>query len=88
MSGYFAGFLFGSRLAPWLIGRVGHVRVFAALGSLISAALVLYALFPMAGLDGAQAGDRLLLLGRLRHRRELAQQLGQQRDRARRCRPT
>lgn len=46
MSGYFAGFLFGSRLAPWLIGRVGHVRVFAALGSLISAALVLYALFP------------------------------------------
>ena len=44
--GYFAGFLFGSRLAPWLIGRVGHVRVFAALGSLIWAALVLYALFP------------------------------------------
>jgi len=26
MSGYFAGFLGGSRLAPWMIRRVGHVR--------------------------------------------------------------
>ena len=34
MSGYFLGFLGGSRLAPKLIQRVGHVRVFAALGSL------------------------------------------------------
>ena len=41
-SGYFVGFLFGSRLAPELIRRVGHVRVFAALGSLISAVLILY----------------------------------------------
>lgn len=46
MSGYFVGFLGGSRLAPELIRRVGHVRVFAALGSLISAALVLYAAVP------------------------------------------
>ena len=45
MSGYFVGFLGGSRLAPELIRRVGHVRVFAALGSLISAALVLFAAF-------------------------------------------
>ncbi len=29
-------------IAPRLIGQVGHVRVFAALGSLISAAIVLY----------------------------------------------
>ncbi len=42
MSAYFAGFLFGSRMAPEMIRRVGHVRVFAALGSLISAVLILY----------------------------------------------
>jgi MFS family permease len=42
MSAYFLGFLVGSRLAPGMIRRVGHVRVFAALGSLISAVLVLY----------------------------------------------
>ena len=41
-SAYFIGFLFGSRLAPELIRRVGHVRVFAALGSFISAVLILY----------------------------------------------
>lgn len=46
MSGYFAGFLFGSRLAPDMIRRVGHVRVFAALGSMISAVLVMYAAAP------------------------------------------
>jgi MFS family permease len=46
MSGYFVGFLLGSRMAPELIRRVGHVRVFAALGSLISAVLVLYAAIP------------------------------------------
>ena len=44
MSAYFGGFLGGSRLAPRLIRRVGHVRVFAALGSMISAILVLYPL--------------------------------------------
>lgn len=46
ISAYFLGFLGGSRLAPILIRRVGHVRVFAALGSLISAALILFAAFP------------------------------------------
>ena len=46
MSAYFAGFLFGSRLAPGMIRRVGHVRVFAALGSMISAVLILYAAAP------------------------------------------
>jgi len=44
MSSYFLGFLGGSRAAPEMIRRVGHVRVFAALGSLISAVLVLYPL--------------------------------------------
>lgn len=42
MSGYFVGFLFGSRIAPEMIRRVGHVRVFAALGSFISAIMLLY----------------------------------------------
>ena len=42
MSAYFAGFLVGSQLAPAMIRAVGHVRVFAALGSLISAVLVIY----------------------------------------------
>lgn len=42
MSAYFLGFLFSSRFTPKLIQRVGHVRVFAALGSMISAVLVLY----------------------------------------------
>ncbi len=46
MSGYFIGFLGGSYMAPELIRRVGHVRVFAALGSLISAAFILYAALP------------------------------------------
>ncbi|WP_347313242.1 MFS transporter [Defluviimonas sp. SAOS-178_SWC] len=46
MSAYFLGFLFGSRMTPEMLRRVGHVRVFAALGSMISAVLVLYAAAP------------------------------------------
>ncbi|MFA8442541.1 MFS transporter [Yoonia sp.] len=42
MSAYFLGFLFSSRYTPELIRRVGHVRVFAALGSMISAVLIAY----------------------------------------------
>lgn len=42
MSAYFVGFLFASRVAPEMLRRVGHVRVFAALGSTISAVLILY----------------------------------------------
>jgi MFS family permease len=42
MSAYFVGFLFSSQVTPKLIGRVGHVRVFAALGSTISAILIMY----------------------------------------------
>ena len=45
MSASFAGFLGGSRLAPEMIRRVGHVRVFAALASFISAILILYPAF-------------------------------------------
>ena len=46
ISAYFVGFLGGSRMAPELIRRVGHVRVFAALASMISAILILYPVFP------------------------------------------
>ncbi|THH38337.1 MFS transporter [Aliishimia ponticola] len=46
IAAYFAGFLGGSRLAPGLIRRVGHVRVFAALASLISAVIILYPAAP------------------------------------------
>jgi len=42
MSAYFLGFLFSSRFTPELIRRVGHVRVFAALGSMVSAVLIAY----------------------------------------------
>lgn len=46
MASYFGGFLAGSLTVPRLIGKVGHVRVFAALGSLISAILILYPAAP------------------------------------------
>ena len=46
MSCYFVGFLGGSRMAPGMIRRVGHVRVFAALASLISAVMIIYPTFP------------------------------------------
>lgn len=43
-SGYFVGFLSGARLTPSLIHNVGHVRVFAALGSFMSAGLIAFPL--------------------------------------------
>ncbi len=43
MSGYYIGFLGGSYVAPKLIRKVGHVRVFAAFASSISAAFILFA---------------------------------------------
>ena len=45
-SAYFVGFLGGSMRTPQMIRRVGHVRVFAAMGSMISAVLVLYPMLP------------------------------------------
>ncbi len=41
-AGYFAGFLVSSTVTPHLIRKVGHVRVFAALGSLVSAAVIVF----------------------------------------------
>jgi len=43
-SGYFMGFLSGARYTPVLIQRVGHMRVFAALGSFMSAGLIAFPL--------------------------------------------
>ncbi|MCC5958724.1 MAG: MFS transporter [Rhodobacteraceae bacterium] len=43
-SGYFLGFLSGARITPEMIRRVGHVRVFAALGSFMSAGLIAFPL--------------------------------------------
>jgi MFS family permease len=45
MSGYYAGFLFGSVITPKILSNVGHVRVFAALASLASSAALLYVVF-------------------------------------------
>jgi MFS family permease len=44
MSGYFVGFLVGSQLAPATIRRVGHLRVFAAIASLASIAILVHSL--------------------------------------------
>ena len=46
MAGFYIGILGGSKLAPLMINRVGHVRVFAALASLISDCFILFPVFP------------------------------------------
>ena len=43
LSGYYAGFLIGSLAAAPTIRRVGHIRVFAGLASLASAAVLVHA---------------------------------------------
>lgn len=45
MTGYYIGFLSGALLAPWIVARVGHVRVYAALASAAAAAAVAHAVF-------------------------------------------
>lgn len=45
MSGYYVGLLVGSLRVPMLVARVGHVRVFAALLSLGSTAILFQAMF-------------------------------------------
>ncbi|GHF28966.1 MFS transporter [Kordiimonas sediminis] len=45
MAAYYVGFLIGAGIVPGLIGRVGHVRTFASLGAVSSAAMLLYGLF-------------------------------------------
>ncbi|HKJ53545.1 MAG TPA: MFS transporter [Gammaproteobacteria bacterium] len=45
MSSFYLGFLLGSVLVPKITARVGHIRVFAALAALASAAILVHALF-------------------------------------------
>lgn len=45
MSGYFVGLIFGSAVVPKMVGRVGHVRVFGALASLASTAILVHVVF-------------------------------------------
>ena len=45
VAGYYFGYLFGSILIPILLERVGHIRVFAALASLASIAILLHSIF-------------------------------------------
>ncbi len=45
MSGYFAGFVFGTYACPVIIRRVGHIRAFAAMASIASTLPILHALW-------------------------------------------
>lgn len=53
MSGYFLGLLGGAALAPVIIRQVGHVRVFAAMASLASTAILVHAMFVTASVWAA-----------------------------------
>lgn len=44
MAAYFAGFLVGSRVTPRVMARVGHIRVFAGLSSLVAVTALMHAL--------------------------------------------
>ncbi len=41
MSGYYVGFFLGSHIAPKLVSRVGHIRVFAAFASMASLSILI-----------------------------------------------
>lgn len=45
MSGYFIGMFIGSMLAPMLVNRVGHIRVFSALASLASISILFHGVY-------------------------------------------
>ncbi len=45
MTGFYVGFLLGSIVGPKLVKNVGHIRVFAALASIFSAAMLLHSIF-------------------------------------------
>ncbi len=48
MSGYFIGIFVGSMIAPKLVQRVGHIRVFAALASLASISILIHGIYVSA----------------------------------------
>jgi MFS family permease len=45
LAAYFAGFLIGSQVTPRIMARVGHIRVFAGLSSLVASTALMHALF-------------------------------------------
>ena len=45
MSGYFVGIFAGSMIAPRLVQRVGHIRVFAALASMASISILVHGIY-------------------------------------------
>ena len=45
MSSYYVGYVAGTIIAPPLLRRVGHIRVFAALAAVASAAILIHGLF-------------------------------------------
>ena len=45
MSGYFVGYFIGAKFITTIIGRVGHIRSFAAFASLASVAILAHSLF-------------------------------------------
>jgi MFS family permease len=49
MSANYVGFVAGSLLGPWIVGRVGHIRAFAAMAAIGSVAVVLHPLFLATG---------------------------------------
>jgi len=45
MSGYFIGYFAGANMIPKLVGKVGHIRVFAAFASMASLSILIHAVF-------------------------------------------
>jgi len=45
MSGYFVGYFMGANSIPNLVGKVGHIRVFAAFASMASLSILIHAVF-------------------------------------------
>ncbi len=45
MSGYFIGYFAGANTIPKLVGKVGHIRVFAAFASMASLSILIHAIF-------------------------------------------
>jgi len=45
MSGYFVGYFVGANIIPKLVGKDGHIRVFAAFASMASLSILIHAVF-------------------------------------------
>lgn len=50
MSAYYIGFLAGTKTSPWMIARVGHIRVFAASTACAASIMLAHALAPSPSL--------------------------------------